>query len=277
MALGRSIRIYLDGGDVSGIRYAELANWTGQAVLCPRSRLGELGSWSDYLKRPGIYFLIGAEKTTTREVYVGESESVSERLQQHIEKEFWHEAVVFTSKDENLTKSHIKYLESRLVTIAKEAGRYEVKNGNTPTPSGLPRPDKDAMEEFLTHLRLLLGALGHRLLDPLVETPISSEPHSAATELTYTVKDAVAHGMVTDDGFRRSEGLDGPRPDESEPRQLCSAEEQRHRREEAGTAVRRTPAVRRRHALFEPERCRSDVSGSTTNGRVAWRAPMGER
>jgi hypothetical protein len=39
MALGKSIRIYLDGGDVSGIRYAEVVNWTGQALLFPRSRL----------------------------------------------------------------------------------------------------------------------------------------------------------------------------------------------------------------------------------------------
>ncbi len=200
MALGKSIRIYLDGGDVSGIRYAELVNWTGQALLCPRSRLGELVNWSEYLKRPGIYFLIGAEKTTTREVYIGESESVFNRLQQHIEKEFWQEAVVFTSKDENLTKSHIKFLESRLVAVATDAGRYEVKNGNTPTPSGLPRPDKDAMEEFLVHLRLLLGALGHRLLEPLVELS-AAKPKSAAMRFTCAMKDAVAHGMVTDDGF----------------------------------------------------------------------------
>lgn len=30
------------------------------------------------------------------------------RLQQHQDKEFWNEALVFVSKDENLNKAHIK-------------------------------------------------------------------------------------------------------------------------------------------------------------------------
>ncbi len=75
MAIGRSIRIYLDGGEVSGIRHAELVNWTGQALLCPRSRLGELVTWEAESRRPGVYFLFEAEDMTSRKVYVGESES----------------------------------------------------------------------------------------------------------------------------------------------------------------------------------------------------------
>lgn len=41
MPLGRSIRIYLDGGEVAGIRHAELVNWTGQALLSPHNRVPE--------------------------------------------------------------------------------------------------------------------------------------------------------------------------------------------------------------------------------------------
>lgn len=56
-----------------------------------------------------------------------------DRLQSHIvNKDFWNEVVFFTSKDENLTKSHVKYLESRLVQFAKSANRYSVLNGNEP-------------------------------------------------------------------------------------------------------------------------------------------------
>src|SRR5689334_224541 len=139
VALGRSIRIYLDKGEVSGIRHAELVNWTGQALLSPRSRIGELSAWEHVLQRPGVYFLLGAEQLSSPEVYIGESESVLERLKQHVGEDFWHEALFFTSKDENLTKSHVKYLESRLVDDARKAKRYSVRNGNQPTQSGLPR------------------------------------------------------------------------------------------------------------------------------------------
>ena len=39
----------------SGIRHVEIANWSGQAIACPRSRLYELGDWVE-AQRPGVYF-----------------------------------------------------------------------------------------------------------------------------------------------------------------------------------------------------------------------------
>ena len=56
MPIGKSIRIYLADSTVAGIRYAELVNWTGQAVACPRNRLGELVAWPETSK-PGVYLL----------------------------------------------------------------------------------------------------------------------------------------------------------------------------------------------------------------------------
>lgn len=209
MAIGRSIRIYLDSGEVSGIRHAELVNWTGQALLCPRSRIPELAErWKTEVCRPGVYFLLGAEQA-----YIGEAEDVLDRLKRHVaEKDFWHEAIVFTSKDENLTKSHVRYLESRLVTRAKQAARYLLENDNQPAPAGLPRADQDAMEEFLLQVPLLLGVLGHRVLDPV------TKPSSASSgRLTYVFapKDAKARGTVTDEGFvvfKGSTALPGTTP-----------------------------------------------------------------
>lgn len=209
MKLGRSIRIYLEGGEVSGLRHAELVNWTGQALLCPRNRVAELANWDSAARRPGVYFLVGAEQLTTRDVYVGESESVTERIGQQLKEEFWQEAILVTSKDENLTKSHVKYLESRLVQEASKAGRYKLRNGNQPTQSGLPRADRDAMEEFLLNLPLLLGVLGHRILDPITLHPLAPDELSASghgsesvpTLLTFASKSVLARGTSTDEGF----------------------------------------------------------------------------
>ncbi len=69
----------------------------------------------------------------------------------------WNEVIIFTSKDVNLTKSHVKYLESRLTFITKDADRYNLENANTPTQSSLPRADVAAMEEYIENYRLLLG------------------------------------------------------------------------------------------------------------------------
>ena len=116
MALGKSIRIYLADGSVAGIRRGEIVNWTGQAIACPRSRFPELKEWSEEAKRPGIYFLFGQNEESGQDaVYIGEAEIVLDRLYSHISgKEFWTELIAFTSKDDNLTKGHVRYLESRL-------------------------------------------------------------------------------------------------------------------------------------------------------------------
>src|SRR5690606_4287481 len=97
------------------------------------------------------------------------------RLQSHIKnKDFWDQVVLFTSKDENLTKAHVKYIEARMIELANDAGRVALENGNAPQLSALPRADRDAMEEFLDPARILLAALGFPLLQPIVKKPGSS-------------------------------------------------------------------------------------------------------
>ena len=185
--MGKQIRIYLADNSASGVRYAEITNWTGQAFACPRTRFNELKDWPE-IRRPGVYFLFGIDETTGENiVYIGESENVLDRLNSHISsKDFWSELIAFTSKDENLTKSHVKYLESRLVSIALGARRYEIKNCAAPQPPTLPRGDIDAMEEFLLSAKLLLGVLGHRVLDPYVTILHRLPTDQAQTEQIYS-------------------------------------------------------------------------------------------
>jgi hypothetical protein len=213
MAIGKSIRIYLADATVSGIRYAEVVNWTGQAVACPRGRLGELPSWPEASK-PGVYLLFEARLGDAKPLaYIGESENVAERLATHDRaKDFWNEVVIFTSKDENLTKAHVKYLESNVLGLAKRAGRYELENGNTPPEAGLPRADRDAMAEFTENIRMVLGALGYPVLEPLL--PARPDPlqqsapalpaasaQAGALDLVFKVNNLTARGAVTDEGF----------------------------------------------------------------------------
>lgn len=217
MPVGKSIRIYLADATVTGIRYAELVNWTGHAVACPRNRLNELKNWPESSK-PGVYFLFEGRFGNSKPMaYIGESENVTQRLTNHDRnKEFWSEVVIFTSKDENLTKAHIKHLESALVGLSKDADRYELENGNTPPESSLPRADRDAMEEFVENVRMVLGTLGYSILEPILKSTNTSEnlvessdlieSENVLSNLFFKVNNIAAQGAVTDEGFVLKKG-----------------------------------------------------------------------
>jgi len=214
MAFGRKVTIYLSDGAPSGIRHVEIANWSGQAIACPRSRLNELKDWAE-AQRPGVYFLLEKQTAETGDrAYIGESENVVKRIsQQDKNQDFWNEVIIFTSKDENLTKGHIKYLESRLTMISIEADRYKIENGNTPTESMLPRADKDAMEEFILNLRIVLGTLGHRVLESVKvvkqQAPgVTSKPNLSQFTFSFSIRGIHATGQQTDDGFVLFKGSD---------------------------------------------------------------------
>lgn len=276
MAIGRSIRIYLDAGEVSGIRHAELVNWTGQAILCPRSRVAELANWAEEANRPGVYFLLGPEQIGPREVYIGESEDVLERLKEHHARtDFWQEAVFFTSKDQNITKAHVKYLESQLIKVARAAGRYAVTNDQRPALPNLLRPDRDAMEEFLLNVPLLLGALGHRVLDALTTALTAKKDAPAQAVLHYTVREAVARGAVTDDGFVVLKGSTALKQlaDNLPPGSRAIKEQ-----------LVRTAKLVDKGVVYEfvedtlfgsPSTAAAVVYGNNVNGRVAWKTPDG--
>jgi hypothetical protein len=217
MTYGKTIRIYLADGTPSGIRHAELVNWSGQAIVCPRGRVGELGTWAE-CQRPGVYVLVGDDGSSSKELaYIGEAENVFTRLQGHLKtKEFWTRVVFFTSKDENLTKAHAKYLEARLIELALEANRSLLENGNSPQRPALPRSERDAMEEFLEPIRTLLGALGFPLLQPIATRASNPSERPGALENTRLIfkpakRNINAEGASTDDGFVVYAGAVGDR------------------------------------------------------------------
>jgi hypothetical protein len=160
---GRSIRIFLVDGTPTGIMTTEIMNWTGKVIVAPRTQLVSLAHRSE-IKRTGIYVLVGDDQSSPLKdkVYIGESDNVLKRLTQHNSdpaKDFWNRTVIVISKDENLTKSHVRYLESRLIQISTQAGRATLENGTSPDTPSLPEPDIADMEYFLEQLLTLLPVL----------------------------------------------------------------------------------------------------------------------
>lgn len=180
---GRTVKIFLVDGIPSGLITAEIMNWTGRFTVAPRSHLADLAQ-RDELKRTGVYFLIGNNpKDPSQEiVYIGESDHIWNRLTQHnkdSDKEFWEKTVIVTSKDENLTKSHGRYLESRLISIANQAKRARVINGTNPEITSLPEPDIADMEYFLEQIQMILPVLGFTFANPLPSVKSTSNTESS--------------------------------------------------------------------------------------------------
>tara|TARA_R110002049_G_scaffold305236_1_gene501592 strand:- start:1071 stop:2111 length:1041 start_codon:yes stop_codon:yes gene_type:complete len=177
---GRSIRLFLADGSPSGILTAEIMNWTGHVLYGPRTRLSAFLNRKE-LQKTGVYLLIGQsdEAVPLPLVYVGESDNVRQRLIQHNsdeKKNFWEFMCVITSKDENLTKAHVKYLESQLIGLVKQEGRAELQNGNQPEYAYLPEAELADMDYFLEQLRVLLPSIGLEFLRPTPVVTRAAEP-----------------------------------------------------------------------------------------------------
>lgn len=170
MAVGKLISVFLIDGVPDGRLVGEISNWTGKALKIPRGLL-KASAGRDELQKAGVYFLFGQAEDNPDEdaVYIGESEEVGKRFSQHGKSEFWREVVVFTSKDENLNKAHVKYLESKLYEMAVAAKRFSVLNPSKPTCPALSESEQAVMSEFLSNMRLLVNTLGYKVLEPLAE------------------------------------------------------------------------------------------------------------
>ena len=192
-----TIKLFLPRGDAKSLRTAEISNWTGKAVAAPRTELEELLAREE-LEKAGVYILIGSDPiTNAARAYIGEAEVIRERLKQHKTKEFWVSAIVFVSKDENLTKAHVRFLESRLLAEATQIGRFTLEQ-NQAGGSKLPESDREDMEVFLAHIRQLLPVLGSDILAPIAQPAANAQPGGV---LVCRTKGAEALGQRTANGF----------------------------------------------------------------------------
>ena len=181
---GRTLKLYLVDGSPTGVIKAELGNWSGKVLVASRSVLPDLIKQPE-TKSTGVYLLIGPDpaSSTRTLVYVGESDTVKNRLILHDKdeaKEFFTRICVIVSKDENLTKAHGRYLESRILALVRRAARASAVNDKEPEFRGLPEAEIADMEGFLSELEVLLPVLGFDLLrkgadDEVVDHPGASK------------------------------------------------------------------------------------------------------
>jgi hypothetical protein len=269
-----TIKLFLPHGDGTRLRTAEISNWSGKALAAPRTDFDDLLAREE-LNGSGVYILTGTDPATSKPMaYIGEAEILTDRLKTHKNLEFWIAALVFLSKDENLTKSHIRYLEGRLIDQARLANRFSLSNSQS-SGSKLPEADRHDMEEFLAKIHQLLPVLGSDVLTP-VGGP--SEPGSTTPYLQTEIKGLVARGRRTPTGFvvlTNSQAVIEPRPSAEQywPSLLALREQLLN----DGTTVQEDG-----HLLFtkdvefsSPSQAASIIHGGNMNGLSAWRDTNG--
>lgn len=219
---GKSIQLFLMDGEASGRIKCTLANWTGVAFKIPRTELDKCKDRDD-LKQSGVYFLFGtSDETGKGVVYIGQAgarkngEEILNRLQEHKrnpEKDYWTEAIVFTTSNNSLGATEISYLENRFCNMALAANRYEVRNGNDPTPGNITEEKESEMEEFIDYAKVIMGTLGHKLFEPLGKPVVNvSESNNnndavqgaVALHLARNIKKI---GRIEADGVQTTEGF----------------------------------------------------------------------
>lgn len=204
MKFGKTIKLFLIDGDTNGRLTCELSNWTGKAYKIPRNSI-KICSDRPELQTTGVYMLLNksADLSEKGQIYIGEAEDIFKRLIQHVkEKDFWNEAIVLISKDENLNKAHIKYLENRLHEIAHNAKRFELKNTQKPTQSSISESDKAEMEEFLSNILTLVSTLGYNAFEQIRQVD-KKGIYEKEEDIFYISAVRGAHGIgkTTSEGF----------------------------------------------------------------------------
>ncbi len=264
-----TIRLFLAHGEPNGLRTAEISNWTGKAIACPRNKLTELFAREE-IKKAGVYCLTGTDPDSgDPALYIGEAESVGKRLKGHSDKDFWINVVTFVSKDENLTKAHVKYLEGKLIERAIETGKAKLQNSAS-SGAKLPEPDTAEMDVYLEKVYQLLPILGVDLF--------ASVGFSASDEkitLFCKIKGLTAKGKRTSNGFLVFKGSQAVLKDR--PSSIW-AKKRREELIDKGVLI-----LEDDHYVFSkdveftsPSTAGAMVRGGATNGLKAWKTSDGK-
>lgn len=272
---GRSLELYFIDGRPDGMLTAEVFNWTGHLLMAPRTQI------SDALARresryTGVYLLLG-ERDGLPLAYIGEAEDISARIRNHEgQKDWWTTAVLVTSAANNLNKAHVRYLEARLIELARSVGRVPLDNGTTPARPSLTEAAQCNMEAFLEFVLMVLPALridmylsNKRPSTSAVGTP--KLPRGQLFELISRKHGIVATAIFDDGEFVVQEGSQA-RPAWTGPANHSYA--QAHAEllrmgviESRGTHCEFTT----NYAFKSPSAAAAAVNGRASNGTLDWK------
>jgi hypothetical protein len=271
-----TIKLFLVHGDPKRLRTAELSNWSGKAVAGPRSEFDGV-LVREETQQSGIYLLTGIDPETGKPaLYIGEAECIKDRIKAHLSKDFWNQIVFFVSKDENLTKSHIRYLEGRLIEQARSANRATIINGQN-SGSKLPESDREDMEIYLEKIHQLLPVLGVELL-VAVSSKTDSDSAERPESLFCEIKGLQARGYLVPNGLLVLEGSEAVLKLRPSVKKWPWPLNMRQKLLEEGSLIEKQDRVvfTADVEFSSPSAAAAIIHGGHANGLLAWKNKKGQ-
>ncbi|MBS9776343.1 MAG: GIY-YIG nuclease family protein [Fusobacterium sp.] len=181
MGKSKNINMFLIDGEVTGTIKCTLSNWVGVIYKIPRTKLtSELVKNREELKQSGIYFLLGKDEETGKDlVYIGQAgtrkngEGLLLRILEHTRdnhSDYFNEVIILSTQNNLFGATEISYLENKFTNLAKEANRYIVRNGNEPNVGNVTEEKQSELDEIIENTKMIIGTLGHRMFIPILRT-----------------------------------------------------------------------------------------------------------
>lgn len=287
MKRGKNINMFLMDGEVTGKIKCTLSNWTGVIYKIPRIQLADLKS-RDELKQTGIYFLFGRDEDKQNNVtYIGQAtnrkngEGVLLRVQEHTRDshaDYFNDVIILTTQNNSFGPTEISYLENKFTQLAKESGRYIVKNGNEPNPGNVMEEKQSELDEVVENVLMIVGTLGYRVFIPMT-TNVDQQTRNDAEQYLYLKRKMKKSNQIieakcerTTEGFVVLEGsqvemIDSP----AIPTSLKEL-----RKELIKENVIKDGILQEKQLFSSPSYAAAFVLGMNTNGRMDWKDKDGK-
>ena len=278
----KNINMFLMDGEVTGKIKCTLSNWTGVIYKIPRIQLGDLKS-RDEMKQSGIYFLFGRDEDKQKDVtYIGQAttrkngEGVLLRIQEHTRDthaDYFNDVIILTTQNNSFGPTEISYLENKFTQLAKEAGRYIVKNGNDPNPGNVTEEKESELDEIVENTLMIIGTLGYRVFVPMTKKVSQDLTDNHSTYLYLKRKTKKSNKVIEATCERTTEGfvvLDGSQVEiKDSPYLPASLKEMRQNL--IASRVIQDGVLKEKQLFSSPSYAAAFLLGMQTNGRTDWK------
>lgn len=279
--------MFLMDGEVTGKIKCTLSNWTGVIYKIPRIQLADLKS-RDEMKQSGIYFLFGRDEDKQKNItYIGQAtnrkngEGVLLRVQEHTRDshaDYFNDVIILTTQNNSFGPTEISYLENKFTQLAKESGRYIVKNGNEPNPGNVTEEKQSELDEVVENVLMIVGTLGYRVFISMT-TKVDQQARNEVEQYLYLKRKMKKSDQIieakcerTTEGFVVLEGsqvemIDSP----AIPTSLKEL-----RKELIKANVIKGGILQEKQLFSSPSYAAAFVLGMNTNGRMDWKDKDGK-
>ncbi len=263
-----NITISVPSGNPDQLRVIEKSNRLGRALVFNRSELKQVAKERQELGYTGVYLLVNSSADSLAKIYVGEGESVLERLRSHdSKKDFWEWAVVFVHRDNSLHKGHIQHAEASLVALAAANKRCLLDNDVAPKKPSLPESALFEAEDFLKDIYQTLPLLGINAF----ESAAVAKPEERGEPLYITTKGITAQGYTQAGKLVVLQGSEAVLEDANSISNSFSSWRSNLAQQGVLVMVEGRLVFTQDYTFESPSTAAAVVMGRNANGRTEWR------